>query len=283
MNQRTCTVCTSRPLAPGRTACTTCVGTLRGLLTDLPDKIEALDAAIGRRLHFGTPYRHGARSTTRPLPINMRAADQGHQARMLLLQWVDHIAHQRQEPIPDTWPDIQQFLDVRATWIAAQDFGPDAITALTTALRDIIHLIDRPADRHYAGPCTATTTDHDGLAVDCDGELYAATNRPEVQCPRCGAIYPVAERREWLLEQAWDTIATGPDIARALAGNAFGGITVNLSTLRRWASEGKLHRVDTWQGRPRYRIGDVVNLAIGVETKHANATSRQRQTPVAHS
>lgn len=259
----TCPVCTSNKLAPGRTVCPRCVGTLRGLLTDLPTLMEAATAAVGGRLRFSTKVGT-SRSRETPVPVNLRASDDAYVARTRILMWTDHVAQARHETTPATWRGIQTFLDVRANWIAAQDAGPEAYRSLIDALRLATRSVDRPADRHYAGPCTATTLNHDGHPTECDGELYAHTDRPQVQCPRCGATYDTDDRRNWLLAEVWDAIAPGPDIARALAGEAFGSLTVNLSTLRRWASEGRLQRIDTHHGRPRYRLGDIYTLATGL-------------------
>ena len=271
MTAAICPTCDRHTLPTGRTVCAPCVTHLRTQLADLPGRMDAVTDAIGRRLRFGT--RVGGKSADTPVPVNMQAAENAYIARTTILAWADHIAQARREPTPDTWPTIQTFLDVRAAWLAGQDYGPAAFDELLYALRTVNRTIDRPADTHYAGPCTATTTDPDGLAADCDGELYAHPNRATVQCPRCGAEYDVAGRRAWLLTEAWDAVATGPDITRALAGDAFGGLTVNLSTLRRWAAEGKLARVDVVAGRPRYRVGDVIDLATS--DRSARATRRQ--------
>lgn len=263
---RTCPVCETRPLDDTRHACKPCVDNFRTQLHDLPDRMDAVTDAIGNRLNFRGTYREGGKSSDRPLPINTTASDNAYVARTTLLTWTDHIAHARGEATPDTWATIQHFLDVRAGWLAAQHDGPEAITEILYALNVINRTIDRPTPTHYAGPCTSTTTDTDGLATDCDGELYARPGHATVKCPRCGTEYNTYDRREWLLAEAWDAIAPGPDIVRALAGSAFGGLTVSLSTLRTWAADGKLEKVDVINGRPRYRVGDIINLATGTHT-----------------
>lgn len=269
---RTCPL-TGHPIPDDRYASPTAVHTLRTLLVDLPGRMDDLTAAITRQLRFTSQYRHGGRSATTPLPVNMAASDAGYVARQTILTWTDTIAQHRHEATPDTWAEVGRFLDVRAAWLATIPEGPDAISELTHALTTAIRAVDRPADRHYAGPCTATTTDHHGLAVDCDGELYAHPGKTTVACPRCDAEYAVADRRAWLLEQSWDVLATGPDIARALAGDAYGKITVNLSTLRSWALSGRLERRGTHNGRPVYRLGDVVALATGIAPASGRITA----------
>jgi hypothetical protein len=197
----------------------------------------------------------------------MQASDRAYQARTSVLTWTDYIATARHEATPDTWTTIERFLDVRAHWLATQEAGPEALEAITAAVRTAASVVDRPADTHYAGPCTATTVDVDGLPASCTGELYAQPSRATVACPRCGSEYEVAARREWLLAEAWEAVATGPDITRALAGEAFGGLSVSLSTIRTWAADGRLVRVDSLGGRPRYRVGDVLELAIGAASR----------------
>lgn len=264
MSTRTCPTCETRPLPETHTVCRDCVHTLRNQLHDLRTLMRALDDALAGQLKFG--QKVGGKSANTPLPVNLRAAEAAYIARTTILTWTDHIAHARGEATPDTWPTIERFLDIRAGWLATQTDGPTAIDEIQHALHTARRAVDRPADRHYAGPCTNTTLDTDGLTTDCDGELYAATNRTTVTCPRCHTEYEVATRREWLLNEAWDAIATGPDITRALAGEAFGGLSVNLSTIRTWAANGRLERIDVINGRPRYRIGDVIQLATGTHT-----------------
>ena len=244
-----CPVCSRERLAPGRSVGPGCVATLRGLLDGLPVLMESINAAAGGRLRFGAKIS-SAQSRETPVPVNLRASRAGQAARLAVVGWARKVARARQEPMPTSWAEIGRFLDVRATWLAGQADGPEAFEDLIGALSGALRAVDRPADRHYAGPC---------VTAGCAGELYALAGRAAVACPRCGAEYGVADRRAWLLSEAWGMVATGPDIARALAGEAF-GLEVNLSTLRRWASEGKLERVDTVRGRPRYRVGDVVDL-----------------------
>lgn len=280
MTASTCPVCKTKPLPPGRTVCQPCVYHFRAQLAGLPVLMEAATAAVGGRLRFGS--RVGARSTDTPVPVNLTASKVAKAARTTLLQQTEWVAQARNERTPTTWRGIQTFLDVRAAWVAAQPAGPDTYRAVLDALALVRRHIDRPPDRHYAGPCTATTVDTDGLPIACDGELYARTDKTTVSCPRCGAEYDVADRRSWLLEQAWDAVATGPDIARALAGEAFGRLSVNVSTIRAWASEGRLTRVDVYNGRPRYRIGDVLALATGTTTDNPttdNPTTVKEQHP----
>lgn len=247
-----CPVCSRESLAPGRTVGPGCVATVRGLLDGLPVLIESVGAATGGRLRFGVKVS-SARSRETPVPVNLHASRAGQVVRMTVVRWARRVARDRGEPMPTSWSGLGRFLDVRATWLAGQDLGPVAFDDLIKALSGALRAVDRPADRHYAGPCTNP---------ECDGELYALVGRRVVECPKCGAGYEVDDRRAWLLNEAWTMVATGPDIARALAGHTF-GLEVNLSTLRRWASEGRLERVDTVAGRPRYRVGDVVELLTG--------------------
>lgn len=175
----TCPVCSSEKLAPGRTVCKTCTGTLRGLLTDLPDKMEALTAALGRLLRFQD--RVGGKDAETPVPVNEKVSDVAYRARTTLLVWTDHVAQARNEPTPDTWARIAQFLDVRATWIAAQDAGPDAYTDLIDALRDVNRVIDRPRYRRIPVhvPCVQHTTSDLGERTPCPGTYYVTLDNTQ--------------------------------------------------------------------------------------------------------
>ena len=172
MTTATCPVCTNHPLAPGRTVCKHCTGTLRGLLTDLPDKMDALTAALGRLLR--SQDRVGGKDAETPVPVNEEVSDVAYHARTTVLIWADHVAQARGETTPATWADIGQFLDVRATWVAAQDAGPDAYSALIDALRAVNRVIDRPRYRRIPVhvPCVQHATSDQGDHIPCPGSYY---------------------------------------------------------------------------------------------------------------
>lgn len=179
MSARTCPVCSSNPLAPGRTVCKHCTGTLRGLLTDLPDKMDALTAALGRLLRF--QERVGGKDAETPVPVNEEVSDVAYHARTTLLIWTDHVAQARGEQTPDTWADIAQFLDVRAQWIASQDAGPDAYNAIIDALRAVNRVIDRPRYRRIPVhvPCVQYDTSDLGERVPCPGSYYVTLDNTQ--------------------------------------------------------------------------------------------------------
>ena len=174
MTATTCPVCDRHTLPPGRTACHACVTHLRHQLHDLPGRMDAVTDAIGRRLRFGD--RVGGKSADTPPPVNMTAAEAAYIARTTILTWTDHIAQERCEPTPDTWPTVQTFLDVRAAWLAGQDDGPAGFDELLYALGTINRTIDRPRYRRI--PTHVRCLEHDttdqGERVECPGS-YTVT------------------------------------------------------------------------------------------------------------
>lgn len=264
-------------LPPDRYVCARCTATLRGLLTDLPGLMADIEDATAKRLRFGgTAVRRQA--ADHPLPLSLAASDAGWVARQTLLAWTDWITAVRGHRVPDTWREVGDYLAGwhrgAIDWVSRHPDGPVCVDELTAALRQARAAVDRPAERQYAGPCTATTVDDDGLAADCTGELYARPGATEVACPECGAVYPLAQRRAWLLEQAEDRLLPAAELARAVDGL---GVVVTSSTVRSWVRRGRLvarGRTVTAGGRAAatYRVGDVLDLVrAGATTSHGRS------------
>ncbi len=150
------------------------------------------------------------------------------------------------------------FLAGQIDWLRAQAAGPDAIDELTAAVRTAERATDRPADRRYAGPCTADV-ELDGIRLGtCGTDLYALPGRDTITCPTCNTQVPVTERRAWLLEQAEDRLLPVTEMARAVDGL---GVPVNRDTIKSWVRRGQLvSRGATGTAVALYRVGDVLDL-----------------------
>lgn len=226
----------------------------RGLAADLDDAITR--PTVIRPDQADAPFAQTAATT--PLPYGYTPSETKWELLDTLTRWADDIAKRRGLFRPlNTLQALGPWLAAQVAWLRQQPDGPDAIDEMTAALRHALHVIDRPADRKYAGPCTATTINPDGLATDCDGELYARPNATTIPCPSCGAEYDVNDRRAWLLEQAQDMLLPATELARAVDGL---GVAITGAMIRGWVHRGRLlaHR-DGW-GRPVYRVGDVLEL-----------------------
>ncbi len=274
--------------------CVECTDRLRDLLLLLPDQ-ERQRARVLTYPHLpydadtnpyretgDTPIRHGLAADlddaiTRPTVVRPDQADAAYaqtaattplpygytpsEAKWVLLdtlrRWGDDIARRRGLFRPfDTLQALGPWLAAQVGWLRQQPDGPDAIAEMTAGIRNALRVIDRPADCKYAGPCTATITDPDGLARDCDGELYARPGATTIPCPQCGAEYDVADRRAWLLEQAEDRLLPATELARAVDGL---GVPITGAMIRGWVHRGRL-TARGLPGYPVYRVGDVLAL-----------------------
>jgi hypothetical protein len=213
--------------------------TIPGLATDL-------DTAITRETNFGTG---GSASGEAPVLFNTSASE----ARTVLIgtlaTWTALIAEQRGLPHPAyLLRDLAAFLEHQITWLRAQAAGAEALEEITAALRNATRVIDRPADRKYAGPCTT-----DG----CDGEFIAYDQARLARCRDCAAHVELTARQTELLEQANDMLLTAPQLEKALGGL---GTEVRAKRIHEWCARDRLTNRGT-PDRPVYRVGDVRHLA----------------------
>lgn len=183
MTERRCPVCRNNPITADRYVCSQCATKFRANLTDLPSRLDALQAAIGNQLQFGPQYREGGINAETQLPFDQHASNTAQAAKHAILQWTHHTAQARQEFTPTTWHEVARYLDVRAHWIATQATGPDAYRAINRAIHNITQTIDRPRYRHIPLhiPCTYTTTDND----PCPGSYQAILDDATIRDLTC--------------------------------------------------------------------------------------------------
>lgn len=204
-----------------------------------------------------------------------------------LREWVLWVGHQRGMAVPSqvdaatsaSWLGSRQQL----VWLRHRDEVPDMLERLRTLVWAAQRLVDVPADRWFAGPCTAVVevdpdavedrqvrqrrrraarfVDEDlGTSVLCGADLYAVPGSPTVDCQECGTQWQVEDRREWLLTAAQDVQADAGLLSRALSSM---GLPLKHATIRKWVERDLLddHGVDE-QGRRMYRLGDVQELFL---------------------
>ncbi|ACZ29586.1 hypothetical protein Xcel_0547 [Xylanimonas cellulosilytica DSM 15894] len=251
-----------------------------GLLTDAEDRI-----AHGQTVHVGE--RDGMTTDAGPVTLPYRYSPS--EARWELLNTLtaaaDDIARRRGLHRPYNTPQaLAAWLTGNVPWIRAQPDGGNLIAELLDAIDTMKRAIDVPATMRYAGPCNAdidvtTETVVAGVPTTtlttrpCYGELYARPGAIDVTCPDCGATYPVTARRAWLLDQVTDVLLPAAEMAVAVNGLLDTDVkAARLATnIRWWKSVGRLpEKGRTRDGRPKYRVGDVVDLVV---------QSAKRRTP----
>lgn len=263
----------SRPAGDGY-LCKPCTGTLERALAETPFLIRELDIVITRQTVHAA-RSDGSRSTGIPLPFHVAASD----TRRRLATALDFTAatlirtgHANSCPVSprphhtSVWLLAQ--LDTIRHHAQAQEFHNLILEPVAKAR----WLIDRPADRWYAGPCNnlvhREAPEPVGTEIyECGAELYATAGAAEVKCRSCAAVYDVQARRDWLLAAAEDHLANAAVCARAVSW--LGGAKLTPTLIRVWHARGRLmakaHEpypsgTDPDRTRPLYRVGDVIDL-----------------------
>ncbi|MEU5847454.1 hypothetical protein [Saccharopolyspora shandongensis] len=249
--------------------CRSCLDLLRTDLATIPDLVGELDVTIARQARTG--QRVGGRPSEEPLPFNAAASEIRDDLRGVLSTWIRDlwetygprrevptgevaadgtpVAVSELDPL-DTLPDMAAWLRRHPSWIAAHPAAGDLVDEMLDAICRVRRAIDVPPERLYCGPCP-----------DCGTGLYARPDRVSVTCRECDTRHDVAELRAALLAAARDHLATATEIARALPGLL--GRELSANTVRTWAYTGRLaKRTPDAQGRPRYRVGEVIDLAL---------------------
>ena len=273
-----CQLC-DRALDSG-TVCTACMQLAVRALGEIPGLTVELATTLARQTKIG-PQSPGRLSDDRPLPINLRALAAGDDLRATLAFWCRYVVLARRIPgpidhsgplrkLPERIPGFPERVPVdrmaawllhHTEWLRQSDRAEEFITDVTRVTNQVRRTIDQPAEHWYAGPCDL-----------CGADLYAKAGAVLVRChgkrdgEPCEAYYDVAERRDWLMGQVMDRIATTGEICRALGTLA--GLQVTPSVIRGLAHRGRLQA----RGPGRYRIGDVVALVLEQQKRNRRAS-----------
>ncbi len=229
---------------------TSCTATLAAGL----DSVEALasTALVTYRRGARIGLASGRRGDPQPLPYDERVRPALDDLGAAVGALVYLVETRRRTPAPQEHPT--RWLLEQVDWLRCQTDSLEEFQALQRALDKLERVVDRPADRCYAGPCN--NVDDDGL--ECGEQLYARPGAPRVTCRRCGAWYDVSARREWMVDAAQDVLAGAQLLAQALTNL---DVAVTAGRIYVWAHRGRLVKrgVDE-RGRPLYRLGDVRDL-----------------------
>lgn len=291
-----------RTVHEGTTLCPACVRTLVHALVNVACHYADLDTLRTRRARYGGSLAaRGSIGKTRPIGVDLRFvtpsnADYAspddvqipgregagtaliHDVRNTVVTWV--------RVCLDDWPTLTTpadhipaccaFLQGIVTAIAGQAWATELLEDMLRLERALARMVDRPAERWYAGKCSASDPE-DGDA-ECSYELYARTDSGTIRCQACGTEHDVAERRDFLLREAGDYHVTATEAAGALiAWTDYDGSEHKLVDLiRKWRDREKLDVQDVTSllGRDRhlYRLGDIQELLV----RHAQREQERR-------
>lgn len=283
-----------RPLG-GDAICPGCAHALQVAMGDISAYWCDLDTVKGRRTRYGGTG--GGRGGEKPLPIDARFAhwsDDGSRmeeaVRSTMSAWARVVMEERPQiyapthPVclhvscsvarrshwpADNIPSVCRFLLGHADWIRTQHWAPVILDELTDAAEQMRRMVDRPADRWYAGPCG-----------ECGSGLYARAGAYEIACKDCTTITLVQDRRTTLLKEAADRLVPANLIARAVSW--LGEDPLTSAKVRLWAYRKQLQVREyvipigevgpVCNLRPLYRLGDACDLmAMGDRRRKTGA------------
>jgi DNA-directed RNA polymerase subunit RPC12/RpoP len=256
---------------------------------DVPAIVEDLDITLSRQARIGGGGKVGKGGAHEKTPIHvgvMRAADD---LANTLITWARDISGETWWPTEDrlmvarakAQPFVGPFHDqcrhrscerMRVCWvepapsvvlqaahlllseipsIRKHPAASEILDEITDAVRQARHVVDRPADRQFLGPCCG---EHKG--VTCKADLSAPSGADVARCKVCGHKVDVAERRAWLLKQAEDRLFKVGEAARMMG--QVGGIRVTEASIR-----GYIHRrrIAYHTGR-MIRLGDLLAVVL---------------------
>jgi hypothetical protein len=261
--------------------CSSCVATLRRDLNAVPDLLADLDITISKQDRLSDSEK--CASSERPLPLRLEPMEAKRDLGQTLATWTQHVVTRLGVLPPCDIPVVAPHVNRRgalieqrtdrqvvalAAWMVGH-LGDVLIDPEAGSLADEIgyavitaqRAVDKPLQLVYAGPCDECTTD-----------LYAHPRKAEVACRGCDAVYDIASRREWLLEQAEGQLLTATEMSRALPGLLQQPLTASM--IRNYASRGRLTRHPALPGRPNepvYRVGEVLDLLASIRRENGRS------------
>lgn len=269
-----CDHCQDRAVADA-SVCGPCGRRLAQELRSIAALVPDLDLALAKQTAFGD--RGLARPSAGPPPLAYSPAvsEVMWRLRNTLTSWARVVLEEKpareetsETPLagpewplgaPDTPPQVSQpiptqkialWLSWQVEWIRHHPAAAEAFDELHDAARCAHHVIDRPAERTYAGPCD-----------QCGQDLYAKPGAAAVACSACEAKYDLHRRREWLLAAVEDTLATASEISRALTRL---DAPITADSITSYAYRGRLTpHTRNRAGKALYRVGDVLDLIAG--------------------
>jgi hypothetical protein len=148
------------------------------------------------------------------------------------------------------------YLADHTEWLAHHRDAEAAFDELEHICALVDTMIDSRPASIYAGPCDV-----------CRRDMYAKQDADVAECKLCNITFPMAERREKLLESVADQLETAANISAAVTDL---GEPVTPEVIRKWAERGRLiPKGKDHRGRPMYRVGDVLDLRRTLKRRSA--------------
>lgn len=277
IEQPLCDVC-SDPVGDMSYACRRCGQRVERSLGDVVKVAGEAVTTIARQAHIGGGGKRT--STEPPLPYSVDAAWDHDAAVNTLITWARHVHESSGRPMPTVrtapcshsscdarrsgwvWgptcagepPEhplavVATYLIAQLEWLRHRQEAAEAFDEITDACRVLTKVVDRPAERWYAGGCDV-----------CAADLYPVAGAKTARCSECSCVHELEARMPWLLDQAENVLAGASWCAATLTRL---GAPTTASTIRSWGRRGRLvdHGHDP-AGHPLYRLGSVRELVL---------------------
>jgi hypothetical protein len=252
--------------------CWTCTNGLERDLGDLPAILAELNTTRlrqGRTASESAGGKPGTREGYDQLP-DERPTEALDELRTQLVGWARIVVEEHATAWPaDTVVAVARFLMLHLDWLRRQEAAAEVKNDLGRSLAKLRSSVDQQPERIYAGPCLAPLPD----GSQCPEHLMTVRGARRIVCRACRAVYDPAEQQSWLLAAAEDQLAPAFVLAQAVTNL---GKPITAATIRGYAFRGRLleHGLDL-DGRPLYRVGDVLDLIHQEASRHARPTKRQ--------
>lgn len=306
MTEQTCQC--GRPTS-GATLCPHCATTLEYAVANISSYYRDLETLRTKQTRYGNgAATKGSIGKAQPLGMDLRFAKAGvgseidHDTRSTVIAWCRIIMGEeanlegpwcrhaclhtscanvfRRRYPKNTVPSMCAYLQRQLRYITNADWADEILDEMLDLEHRLARLVDRPADRWYAGRCSVEYDAGEGEMITCDAELYALAEKGHIDCPRCGIRHDVHERREFLLAEAREVHVTATEAAGALIAwtDYDGSMTKLVDRIAKWRDRDKLEVRDVTSllGKDRhlYRLGDIEVLLM----KSANDTRLRSET-----
>lgn len=245
------------PVADHANLCKNCADSLDHDLRQVKEIMGDLDVTRSKQDKISS--RNARVSGTRERPLGYRpaataAADLMH---LTLAYWARTIAHELGLTVRGgTTVGLALWLGRHRETIRHHQHAVDLVNQVRSVIGTARDVIDRPPDRIYIGRCA------------CGSDLYARERSHQVACPVCRKIHSVADRRAEMLAEIREHLATAAEIAAGIG--ELHGQQINRKTINKWSSRDRLTvRGYSPEGYPLFRIGDVLDLAVTHNRRHA--------------
>lgn len=212
------------------------------VVSGLGSTMEALDAALGKELKFGSQILVRSKGVVSALPYSLTASEARYVCRQTVLVWVDWLAGCRGVAVPETWQQVGEFFIAQATWLALSSDGAQCVDEVSAAVTTALSICDPPRPLKWLGSC-----------IECGGRLLSYSLSLDSIVCRCGVVNDVLQRREAALRSQGEKMLRPVEAAALLSAV---GVPVPASTVRSWIYRGRL----LLREEGLVRLGDVLEL-----------------------